>query len=71
MTFHALRNSKEIANAKRFPKKNSIYCKMIENSMPIYILPIFAIDPSKNKEIIELLIKEFFKSYIELSFNIE
>ena len=41
---------------------NFLYCKMIENTMPIYILPIFVIDPSKNKELIEGIIREFFKS---------
>lgn len=50
---------------------NFLYCKMIENTMPVYILPIFVVDPSKNKEIIESIIREFFKSYIELSYNIE
>lgn len=50
---------------------NYLYCKMIENTMPMYILPIFVVDPSKNKEIIENIIREFFKSYIELSFNME
>ena len=53
------------------PDDNFLYCKMIENTMPAYILPIFVIDPSKNTEIIQEIIREFFKSYVELSFNIE
>lgn len=52
------------------PEENFFYCKMIENTLPTYILPLFVLDTSQNASIIESIIKEFFKSYMQSEFEI-
>ena len=40
------------------------FCKMIENVIPDYFMNIFMVSPSENGQIINSLIKEFFKVII-------
>lgn len=40
------------------------YCKLLENMMPTYILPIFEVDSGKNATILESMMKEFFKMLV-------
>lgn len=47
------------------------YCKLLENTIPEYFMPVFVIDSSKNEKIVEDLIREFFKIYREMDFDIE
>lgn len=48
-----------------------LFCKLIENTMPTFFLPIFMIDVSKNEDIIINMIKKFFNAYTLMSFKLD
>jgi len=47
------------------------FCKMIENVLPGYFLPLLKISTTKNPKLMETLIREFFKSYASLHFDLD
>lgn len=51
--------------------QNTLFCKMIENMMPSYFLPIFVVDGAKNGTILQSIFKEFFKLYVTMNVDIE
>lgn len=51
--------------------QNYIFCKLIENTLPSFMLPIFIVDTSKNNALIEMIMKEFFKIYVTINFDLE
>ena len=50
---------------------NVLYCKLIENAIPEYFMPVFTVNTALNDNLIEKIIKDFFKIYTELAFNLE
>ena len=47
------------------------FCKMIENVLPGYFLSLLKISNTKNPKLMETLIREFFKSYASLHFDLD
>ncbi len=50
--------------------RKEFYCKLLENTLPAEFIPIFKLDNSKNDSIVEKLIREFFKVYVDTPFQL-
>lgn len=53
------------------PEENLFFCKLIENAIPDYFMPVFTVNAALNDGLVETIIKEFFKIYSELAFDLE
>lgn len=51
--------------------QGELFCKLIENTMPTFFLPIFILDVSQNEDIITNMIKKFFNAYTLMSFKLD
>lgn len=52
-------------------EENLYFCKLIENSLPTYFLPVFLVSQSKNNKLVERIILMFFHIFSELSFDVD
>ena len=52
-------------------EQNLYFCKLIENAIPEYFLPVLMVAPGKNQKLLETVIKDFFKIFTEEEFDVD